>query len=892
MISEKDYVLKEFGKRFAGSEDLRFLVHGSREYAAAILDAYADRFRFDALTTFDGIGEERFRGVPVISRGEAARQIADGRFDAVLLTERVKYAEEAYEDLEAVCREHGVQIRNMYGVDELLTHDLYRTSRYLTTNELRRIADAHDVLAFEFVSGFYRVTEGRLSEPDPRMVKLCRYAAARGKTVLFSLRRSWPAEEQIRLLEEALEQAGIDLPGPREDHLIFREGEDLSFRKTAGKYPGMRICYFGQGLVNEFILPRAYGIRTYRVGDEVVNEYSGSYRDLTRRPDGLALPERPTRDGILEKASAYDVISFDLFDTLLIRKVLYPEDVFHLTEDRARKLLRNMPENFFDLRVRVSRALPCADIDTWYEEIAAGAGLQPEDAAALKELELDTERHLLTVRRSVAELMRILHDSGKTVFLISDMYIPEDRMRRLLADLGITSYDRLFVSCDYGRFKSGGLFRDALAAAGPGRRMLHIGDNAEADGRAAAAENIDHILLPAPFRMAVEAGWLTTIECAVSLTDRCLLGLCAASCFEDPFLPADRGTFSPDEKTAYFAYATCAPVLAGYLTYLAGALKEAARQGRPFSRLLLSARDGWLLKDVYRLLRRLDGERSPEGPALPPETYFYCSRHSSFLTCEDREDLVTAAAASFPKQHAEELLRGMYEIAPAAPDRSAADPRTGEDGGASPASREDADPWAGDVGRLRELFRENLPAIRASAETQRRNNRRYLKNEGIDPGEHMAFMDFVSAGNTQYFLQKGLGLDLTGFFVGLPSYSRYMDDPPVCGYFLTGEYNNAFQLFNSYMEMEYIMTSPEPSVDRFDGNGRPVFAGETRTAEELEKIGRITDRIRKFLTDWLQLFYEDGAAVSAEMVEELYDAAGIQGIAGQAYDDWSKTDIE
>ena len=78
MISEKDYVLKEFGKRFAGSEDLRFLVHGSREYAAAILDAYADRFRFDALTTFDGIREERFRGVPVISRGEAARQIADG----------------------------------------------------------------------------------------------------------------------------------------------------------------------------------------------------------------------------------------------------------------------------------------------------------------------------------------------------------------------------------------------------------------------------------------------------------------------------------------------------------------------------------------------------------------------------------------------------------------------------------------------------------------------------------------------------------------------------------------------------------------------------------------------------------------------------------------------
>ena len=153
-------------------------------------------------------------------------------------------------------------------------------------------------------------------------------------------------------------------------------------------------------------------------------------------------------------------------------------------------------------------------------------------------------------------------------------------------------------------------------------------------------------------------------------------------------------------------------------------------------------------------------------------------------------------------------------------------------------------------------------------------------------------MDFVSAGNTQRFLTEGLGLDLTGFFVGRPLYGRKLHADLPRRYYLTGRYNDAFQLYNNYMEMEYIMTSPEPSVDRFDRNGDPVFAEETRTPEQLAEIGRMQDAIRAFMAEFLDLCPEDGLAISPAVLEELFDAAGVQGILTKGYDDWSKKDIE
>ena len=201
------------------------------------------------------------------------------------------------------------------------------------------------------------------------------------------------------------------------------------------------------------------------------------------------------------------------------------------------------------------------------------------------------------------------------------------------------------------------------------------------------------------------------------------------------------------------------------------------------------------------------------------------------------------------------------------------------------------DPVGGDAAYLLELFRLYEPRLRAQAAECRARWRRYLERAGIRPGDRCVLMDFVSVGNTQYFLREGLGMDLDGAFIGLPDYSSYRTREIPVSYFLTGETNDAFRLFNSYMEMEYIMTSPEPSLDGFDVDGNPVFAAETRMREDLDEVSRVHGMLRAFMTDFIERFYEDGFCVSREMIEWMFDAADLPETPKQAYDDWSKSEI-
>ena len=44
-----------------------------------------------------------------------------------------------------------------------------------------------------------------------------------------------------------------------------------------------------------------------------------------------------TKSQVMKKALTYDVVSFDLFDTLIMRQLLFPSDVFELVDDRLRQ---------------------------------------------------------------------------------------------------------------------------------------------------------------------------------------------------------------------------------------------------------------------------------------------------------------------------------------------------------------------------------------------------------------------------------------------------------------------------------------------------------------------------------------------------------------------------
>ena len=105
-MTEVSYVLAGFAGKFADFKGKKLLLHGSREYARAIIESFDSVFHFAGVMSFDPIEGEAFCGVPVYQKEDLPALAPD----LIILTERVKYAEAAYRSLRRSCKRAGIAI--------------------------------------------------------------------------------------------------------------------------------------------------------------------------------------------------------------------------------------------------------------------------------------------------------------------------------------------------------------------------------------------------------------------------------------------------------------------------------------------------------------------------------------------------------------------------------------------------------------------------------------------------------------------------------------------------------------------------------------------------------------------------------------------------------------
>ena len=179
--------------------------------------------------------------------------------------------------------------------------------------------------------------------------------------------------------------------------------------------------------------------------------------------------------GLLCKA---DVVSFDIFDTLIFRSVSQKE-VF----DNTGRTLGI--ENFGKIRAdseneaRKEKKEPC--INDIYRIIAVKAGLTDKAAEEAVKAECNEEFSVCRADPFMLDVYGRVISCGKTVIITTDMYLTESVISKLLCDNGFSGYEKLFVSCKYGCGKSdGGLYRIIKNEYG-GKRIVHMGDNYMSD---------------------------------------------------------------------------------------------------------------------------------------------------------------------------------------------------------------------------------------------------------------------------------------------------------------------------------------------------------------------------------------------------------------------------
>lgn len=401
-------------------------------------------------------------------------------------------------------------------------------------------------------------------------------------------------------------------------------------------------------------------------------EQKDEVKKVQEAPDevdpGKRLIVRSTAEAVTY-LNKYKVISFDVFDTLLVRDIYSPEDVFAFAARHAQTLIKDSKFDHRHFRIHAEqyarKSSPHQDVtlDEIYSHYLLVTGVAADLVEEIKQYEVETEGKLLRARESAKMVFNSAKSQGLSVVIASDFYMSKPIIRRYLEDAGFDlSGVTMFVSSEIGLSKKDGHLYDHVAqtmGVAPGE-ILHFGDNFAVDTKMASKHGVHSIHIPSP---------KVTLDLAPRLKDYLagpkqnqvgqrslewsfMLGGVINGLFDDHFAPRLDTAFAQDPHR--FGYAVLGPLLASYISWLRTHVEQ-----NPTEVLLFLARDGWVMKEAFDTYQRI----SPIEQAVPTQ-YIAASRRMMDIMAlaDDFENVTRIVNARYTSGKLSEFLHIRFGI--------------------------------------------------------------------------------------------------------------------------------------------------------------------------------------------------------------------------------------
>lgn len=529
----------------------------------------------------------------------------------------------------------------------------------------------------------------------------------------------------------------------------------------------------------------------------------------------------------------YDAVSFDIFDTLVTRKTLYPEDIFELVEAKSGI------EGFAKIRIQAEREVnreKAATLKEIYTEVRKMLSLSEEQERELKETEIAIEQESIFPRADMVSLYQYAKDQGKEVSLISDMYLDKHSIELLLTKCKISGYDHLYISCEKGKTKTTGLF-ELYKTEVNSNSYLHIGDDADSDKDFAKMNGITSFRILKPRDMAEKSSYRDFLDIPQNLFERIMLGMVISKVFNSPFaLYKSKGRPVVSNGTD-LGYVFMGSVMTAFVFWMIGITADR------YDKILFAARDGYLVKKMYEIV-----SAHIRCGSIPKACYFYTSRNAALSAgIADEEDLRYVSGVAFAGEP-DEILKKRFYIN----DKEILDAEPGES----------AEHYC---------FRHKKTIMEKSAEL-RENYRKYIRNSGIKDSERIVFFDLVSSGSCQMGLQTIMDREIPGiYFIHVMESSRKKAGLKIESFIETG----LLLELKSYMALNYEpiegITAPhEPTILRFDSDGKPIFGENDRSAEEIAYVDEVQSGILDFCAEFANITENISVMVRSTFADKMY----------------------
>lgn len=543
-----------------------------------------------------------------------------------------------------------------------------------------------------------------------------------------------------------------------------------------------------------------------------------------------------SRKELLEKIVCYDVISFDIFDTLLTRNVLYPTDVFELVEI---KLLEKFGQSFDFARKRQQAEYELSQqdvptIDDIYNKIHEDNELGSDIIDFAKATEWQIENEILILRDDMCEMLNYAAENNKIVYLVSDMYYSSKQLKQILFEKGVTGYHKIIVSCEYGCTKSTGLFDVMKKDAKKDNKYLHIGDNYSADILGAERTGIEGVWIRSSTDMFDMMSWSRDfVECD-SLSDKIKLGFFVSRIFNSPFALED-GTIVV-EKLEDFGFLYIAPIVTDFVIWLYKELSE-----KKNCNILFAARDGYLIKKLYDILTEYDKNEWQNS------IYLLTSRISAiFNSLMTKSDVRKVASLEFNGSF-HQMLNDRFML-------------------------EDEDIKKG----VNEID-EYIDIILYNAKISRGRYIEYLNKLPLCDGE-MIFYDFVSSGTCQIALEKIMKCKMKGYyFMRVNEKNNEKSDLNIQSLY-SNEGEAGRRIYENYFIMEYFLSALVPSFSGFDEELNVIYSTECRSEKELEFVKIVQKSIIQYFVKYIKILgisKEKENSLCSENILDLFRRVSI-----------------
>lgn len=330
-------------------------------------------------------------------------------------------------------------------------------------------------------------------------------------------------------------------------------------------------------------------------------------------------------------------ISFDIFDTLVVRPFYLPVDLFKFLDKEYQKNQAKSGIAFSKMRViseamareeqaKINPKIEDITLDDIYNTINKLYDVDKDILNMLKEKEKEYEIKFCTRRNTAYELYTLAKSLGKKVICTSDMYLPEETIVQILKKNGYGNIDKLYLSSTIKKTKwTGNLYKYVLndLKIKP-TEMIHIGDNYASDYINAQKLEINSIHLIKTTEAMNNSNnlsqifndslpfWQDTKASMEFVGVRTMLAVVANKYFDNPYRSFNRETdFNAD------------PYLIGYYAlgmYSYGVAKWLIDNTKGINdKISFMARDGYLIMEAYNILRKLYQD-------APIAEYLYVSR--------------------------------------------------------------------------------------------------------------------------------------------------------------------------------------------------------------------------------------------------------------------------